>query len=51
MAFANLEIAAGLYDTNEFHTEGAKNVLILIDDAMSVMEKHGLLHSPIEKQR
>ncbi len=49
VAFANLEIAGGLYDTNEFHPQSAKNVLTLMDDAISAMEKHGLLHSAIEK--
>ena len=48
MAFANLEMAAGLYDTRELTAESAKNVLALIDEAVSVIEQRGLLHGPVK---
>jgi len=48
MAFANLEMAAGLYDTRELTMESAKAVLALIDEAVSVMGKCGLLHGPVD---
>ncbi|MBI4447269.1 MAG: hypothetical protein HY645_15360 [Acidobacteria bacterium] len=48
MAFANLEMTAGLYDTRELTVDSAKNVLELIDEAVSAMEKCGLLHRPVQ---
>lgn len=49
MTFANLEMAAGLYGTSELAVESAKTVLALIDNAISTMQKYGLLHGPIDK--
>ncbi|GAN33172.1 MAG: hypothetical protein UZ01_01902 [Candidatus Brocadia sinica] len=48
MAFANLEMTAGLYDTPELTVDSTKDVLALIDKAVSVMEKCGLLHGPVQ---
>ncbi len=48
MAFANLEMAAGLYDSSELTAESAQSTLTLIDEAISAMEKHGLLHGPVK---
>ncbi len=47
IVFANLEVAVPLYDTRDFHPETATNILKLIDEAISVMEKNGLLHSSL----
>jgi len=49
MAFANLEMAAGLYGTSELTADSAINVLALIDNAISTTQKYGLLHGPIDK--
>lgn len=49
MTFANLEMAAGLYETRELTAESAENVLALIDKAIEAMQKYGLLHGPIDK--
>lgn len=49
MAFANLERAAQLYDTGDFTCDSAGNILKLIEAAVSVMEKNGLLYSSVEK--
>ncbi len=48
LVFANLQMAAGLYATPDLIEDSAKNVLALIDGAISVMEKRGLLHRPVE---
>lgn len=45
MAYANLEVASQLYDTSDFHAETAVNISKLIDEAISAMEKNGLLHN------
>lgn len=44
----NLELTAPLYDTTAFAPETAKNILNMIDQAITVMEKYGLLHGHIE---
>lgn len=49
MAFANLELAAALYDTSDFTSDSARTILTLIDEAVSIMEKCGLLHGPVDK--
>ena len=48
MAFANLEMTAGLYGSKALTVDTAKHVLALIDSAVSVMEKRGLLHRPLK---
>ncbi len=49
MAFANLEMAAPLYDTTDFTIDSAKAILTLIDQSVSVMEQRGLLQGPVDK--
>ncbi len=49
MAFVNLEMAAPLYDTGDFTSDSAGNILKLIEAAVSIMQKNGLLHSSVEK--
>lgn len=49
MVLTNLEMAAALYNTNDFTTDSAKAILTLIDKAVAAMEKRGLLHGPVEK--
>lgn len=49
VVLANLEMAAGLYGTNDLAAESAKNVLDLIDQAVSAMGKRGLLHGRVDK--
>lgn len=48
LVFPNLEMAAGLYDSPALTPDTARNALALIDQAVSVMGKCGLLHGPIE---
>jgi len=48
MTFANLQMAAGLYETPDLTEDSTKNVLALIDRAISVMEKRRLLHRAVE---
>jgi hypothetical protein len=43
VVLANLEMAARLYGTSELHPDSASNTLSLIDRAVAIMSKHGLL--------
>ena len=47
-AFANIHMAAELYNTPDLTGESAGFTLSLIDKAISVMEKRGLLHREVE---
>ncbi len=45
--FANLEMAAVIYDTESFESDIAKNILVLIDRAVTVMSENGLLRGTV----
>jgi hypothetical protein len=49
MAFANLESLSPLYGTSELRNDIAEAVLGLIQQAVSVMEKNGLLNGAVRK--
>ena len=49
VVLANLECAAPLYGSNEFRSDSAKNLLDLIDRAVEIMSKHGLLKGQVDK--
>lgn len=49
IVLANLELAVGLYQASDFSAESATNILDLIDRAVFVMGKHGLLHGHVDK--
>jgi len=46
--FFNLEPAAKLYETKELTTETAKNLLKLVDEAISAMDQHPLFRGEIK---
>lgn len=46
---ANLEVAALLYGTDDLHTESANNTLTLLDSAVAILFKHGLLTGEVIK--
>lgn len=46
---ANLEVAALLYGTDDLPTESANNTLTLLDSAIEIMFKHGLLAGEVIK--
>ncbi len=48
ITFTNLQMASSLYETSELTADSAKHILELIDRSISIMEKHGLLHSPVK---
>lgn len=49
LLLANLELVAPIYQTASLTADIAKNVLALIDEALSVMEKNGLLSGSVQK--
>ena len=46
---ANLEVATQLYGTNDLYTESANNTLTLLDSAVAILVKHGLLTGEVIK--
>ncbi len=49
VVLANLEMAAQLYGTDELHPNSTKHTLELIDRAIAIMGKHGLLAGNVIK--
>jgi len=49
LVLANLESLAVLYTTETLSADSAKNTLDLMDRAVAIMEKHGLLSGAVDK--